>query len=384
MACLRKRGSVYYAQYYVGQTQRRVSLETSSLQIAKEKLRRLESSLAQGDALALPTRTPVAEIVAAYVRQIRLTKRPKSAQTDIYYLREAFGPICEELRVTSRRVTGTRRAAPKRTPTGTRREHLIAVTYLEQVTTSQVTDFIAAKVRARSLAPKTANRYREILHRLFAWAINDGRVRMPGDRNPITRVGRIPERAPEISYLTLPQIQEQLEALTGDPQLRAMVATLIYAGVRREELLWLTKHDVELGPNAGCIRIRAKTIGGVAWQPKTRRNRAIPTSSDLRRELSAYVPPAVRARMVLPEPAGPALGSRQLLTVASRRQRASEARVDLPRVPPFLRQPPRDEGREPLQDRNAHGQLARDLPETLRGAVAGVVGGGGGVCKSGD
>jgi hypothetical protein len=100
-----------------------------SLQIAKEKLRRLESSLAQGDALALPTRTPVAEIVAAYVRQIRLTKRPKRAQTDIDYLREAFGPICEELRVTSRRVTGTRRTAPKRTPTGTRREHVIAVTY---------------------------------------------------------------------------------------------------------------------------------------------------------------------------------------------------------------------------------------------------------------
>lgn len=304
MACLRKRGSVYYAQYYVGQTQRRVSLETSSLQIAKEKLRRLESSLAQGDALALPTRTPVAEIVAAYVRQIRLTKRPKSAQTDIYYLREAFGPICEELRVTSRRVTGTRRTAPKRTPTGTRREHVIAVTYLEQVTTSQVTDFIAAKVRARSLAPKTANRYREILHRLFAWAINDGRVRMPGDRNPITRVGRIPERAPEISYLTLPQIQEQLEALTGDPQLRAMVATLIYAGVRREELLWLTKDDVELSPNAGCIRIRAKTIGGVAWQPKTRRNRAIPTSSDLRRELSAYVPPPSELGWFFPSPQG--------------------------------------------------------------------------------
>ncbi len=82
------------------------------------------------------------------------------------------------------------------------------------------------------------------------------------------------------------------------------MAILIYAGVRREELLWLTKDDVEIGPNASCIRIRAKTIGGVAWQPKTRRNRAIPTSSDLRRELSAYVPPPSEHGWFFPSPQG--------------------------------------------------------------------------------
>jgi len=50
----------------------------------------------------MPTRTPIAEVVTAYVQHIRTVKTPKSAQTDIYYLREAFGPICEALNTTSR------------------------------------------------------------------------------------------------------------------------------------------------------------------------------------------------------------------------------------------------------------------------------------------
>jgi hypothetical protein len=160
-----------------------------------------------------------------------------------------------------------------------------------------------------------------------------------------------------------------------------MVTTLIYAGVLREELLWLTKDDVELGPSAGCIRIRAKTIGGLAWQPKTRRNRAIPTSSDLRRELSAYVPPPSEHGWFFPSPQGQ-LWDPDNFSRSLRGQRSSEPQLDLPRVPPLVRQPSGDEGREPLQDRDPHGQLARDLSEALRGAVAGVVGGGGGVCEN--
>jgi len=58
MACLKRRGKIYYAQYYVGRKQKRVSLETSSLQIAKEKIRQMESRLVRGDSNPLPTKTP--------------------------------------------------------------------------------------------------------------------------------------------------------------------------------------------------------------------------------------------------------------------------------------------------------------------------------------
>jgi hypothetical protein len=59
-------------------------------------------------------------------------------------------------------------------------------------------------------------------------------------------VDRYKERASEIRYLTLPQIDEQLNGLTDAPQLQTMVATLIYAGLRREELLWLCTGDLEI------------------------------------------------------------------------------------------------------------------------------------------
>ena len=45
MASLRNRDGIFYAQYYVAGHQRRVSLETDSVQVAKEKLRKLETSL---------------------------------------------------------------------------------------------------------------------------------------------------------------------------------------------------------------------------------------------------------------------------------------------------------------------------------------------------
>jgi hypothetical protein len=83
MASLRERRGIYYAQYYVGSKQKRVSLHTSSLQIAKAKLRQIESAFARGEDNPLPTRTPIHQIVAAYVQHIRTIKTAKSAQTDI-------------------------------------------------------------------------------------------------------------------------------------------------------------------------------------------------------------------------------------------------------------------------------------------------------------
>ena len=63
-----------------------------------------------------------------------------------------------------------------------------------------------------------------------------------------------------------------------------MVATLIYAGLRREELLWLTIDDLDRNAQPqGLLRVRAKTVGDETWQPKTKVNRAVPVSRTLRR-----------------------------------------------------------------------------------------------------
>ena len=112
MASLRKRGSNFYVSYYAGGKERRLSLDTDNIQLAKEKLRQFESAQLRGDDSPLPTRTPIAQVVQAYVEHIRTHKTAKSAQTDVYYLREAFGAICPGLEVTSRKLSAKARKRP--------------------------------------------------------------------------------------------------------------------------------------------------------------------------------------------------------------------------------------------------------------------------------
>ena len=285
MASLKQRGGSYYLQYYLpGRKQKRVNLRTDSYQVARERLRQFESARARGVEAPLPTSTPIADVVTDYVAHVRATKTAKSAQTDVYYLRDAFGPICPALQVTSRKLSSASKKRPPRAGQDRRvRAAVIEADTFERITTADVSRFLAARVQSRGLAAKTANRYREILVRLFNWAAEQRGVRLPGGVNPAARVERYRERAPQIQFLTLAQVDEQLDALADAPQLQAMVATLIYAGLRREELLWLTHEDVDWdAPPRGLLRIRAKTIGGESWEPKTKVNRAVPVSRALR------------------------------------------------------------------------------------------------------
>ncbi|MFA9477742.1 tyrosine-type recombinase/integrase [Phycisphaerales bacterium AB-hyl4] len=309
MACLKKRGTTYYAQYYVGKKQRRVSLKTDSYQVARAKLREIENRLAQGDDNPLPTKTPIADLLQAYAEHVRTHKTPKSAQADVYYLREMFGPVCDALKITSRTPSAkARKRKPKPGQDRRVRPPVVEAAFVEAITTADLSEFIDAKVRRTGIAPKTANRYREITCRMFNWATETGRIRLPQDKNPAAAVPRYKERAPEIRFLTLPQIDEQLHALRFKPQLQAMVATLIYAGLRREELLWLTMEDMDFRRGTsgghGLIRIRAKTIGSRSWQPKTKRNRAVPISRALREHLDRYTPPASDHGWYFPSPYG--------------------------------------------------------------------------------
>lgn len=306
MANLVKRNKIYYLQWRVGGKARRRSLGTSSRQIAKEKLRQFESAQYRGESDPGPTRTRLESILQKYVEYVRTTKTPKSAQVDVYYLRQMFGPICPGLQYTGRRPTPRMQKRPRKVGQDRRfKLTAIEVDYLEQITTADVATFIASHVKSRGLAPKTANRYREIVNRLFNWAIQERGVKMPGGVNPVAKVGKYRQHAPNIRFLDLQQIEKQLEILEDHPLLLVLVATYIYAGLRREEALWLTCSDVDFdsGPH-GILRIRAKTVGGESWQPKTKSNRAVPISSTLRWYLDRYTPKFTAGKWFFPSPKG--------------------------------------------------------------------------------
>jgi len=222
-----------------------------------------------------------------------MTKTSKSAQTDIYYLRQFFGPACPALQVNSRKpITESERrrrlaAVDPRKLRPTR--HHLQPAFVEDLTTADVSKALMERMRRRKLAPKTGNRQREVIHRLCQWCISQRGARFPCDKNPVSAVIRFREKASAIRFLTLEKIQEQLEVLQPHPVLLAMVAIYIYAGLRREEAIWLTRDDVDLVSR--MMRIRAKTVSGGYWEPKTKRNRAVPISQSLVAILQEYRQP---------------------------------------------------------------------------------------------
>lgn len=299
MASLMKRGKTYYARYWVAKKQRTVCLHTKSYAVAKEKVREIESSFARGADPPLPTKTPIPTVLSAYIQAMHATKTKNTVKSELYYLRDIFGPVCPELEPEREPQPSAPAGLDSTTP------HRIESRWFENLSTPQIAQFILGRVHSRGLAPKTCNHYRGILSRLFSWAMSQYGIKMPGDVNPAKKVERFRERAKPIRFLTLSQIDEQLGKLEADPLIRTMVAMYIYAGLRREEALWLTREDVRLGDGKyGIIRVQAKTVEGESWVPKTKVNRIVPVSSALRKYLERYEVRIVPGGWFFPSPKG--------------------------------------------------------------------------------
>lgn len=300
MASLKKRGGVYYAQFYDPQThkQQRKSLRTPLLGLAKKRLVEVEAGLAAGITDVGPSRTPVAEIVSAYVHHAEVHKKVSTVTAEVSYLRDLFGPICPELLPGKPGAKATAYERRDKAP-------LLSAKYLEEITTAQIADCLNARVRMRGIAPKTHNHYLSILRRLFNWAMQEREVRLHHERNPASKVRRLPEPQHEIVFLSREEITRQLDALQDKSQLQAMVATYIFAGVRREELLWLRTMDIDPSKGTyGVIHIREKRVGEEKWGPKTRQNRIVPISRELHQILANYHPKKTSYGWLFPSPEG--------------------------------------------------------------------------------
>lgn len=284
MASLKKRGKTYYAQYYVNGKQKRVNLNTDSLQLAKDYLRQIESAQLRQEDIPLPTKSPLSDIVEKYLFHLGARTSERNVQKVVTYLRASFGPICEDLKIKNDRIA---KKAVKRPSSG--KIDLLEANCLEQLTAERVSKFLASLVVCKGISAKTVNHYRQILLTMCNWAMTEGGVKFPGGKNPVADVKRYKEVKSDIRYLKRREIDEQLEALAGNPLLQVTVALYIYAGLRREEALWLMPSDFDWdGGNHGVIRIRNKVFNGKGWVPKTKVNRSVPISSTLRRYLDGY------------------------------------------------------------------------------------------------
>ena len=304
MGTLYKRGDVYWAQVYHRGKRRRISLHTSNYGVARSKVRKLEHEM-ETRGLQTETHTPVDKVITKFVEYLiaRGGCGRKGPQTDIYRLAEFFGPVCEVLENNSRARNGIGPKSKARKRKTKKYDCAVKVDFLEDVTSGMVQDYLVKLQRRRGLSPKTLNEYREVLQRLFNWAIKTRGVRMPGQarHNPVADVERFATSETSIRFLSIKQVHEQLEALTDEPCIQTLVAVYIYAGLRREEALWLTHEDVDR--DQGLIHVRAKTVADRTWQPKTRKNRTVPISKALMEYLEAYTPNPL-APWFFPSPGG--------------------------------------------------------------------------------
>lgn len=293
--------SVWWIDYYHNGKRIRHSLKTTDERIATKKLRKLEGELVTGE-LESRSHTPIVPFLEAFTSHLAAGRTRKSYKNDISYLRVFFGPICEALKPGT---THNKRYANAQQLDGINRlkSRHVEVRTPEELSAKIMGKFINTRITRDGISPKTANRMREVLHVMFNFAIRQHDLRSPHQRypNPVDAVPRCREEEPVIRFLTLDQIDEQLRVLHSRPDLHAMVAVLIYAGLRREELLWLTPADVDL--KTRMIRVCKKTVGDETWWPKTRRNRRVPISGVLQSVLDRHRKPE-KAIWFFPSPRG--------------------------------------------------------------------------------
>ena len=285
MACLYKRGKVFWASYYIDSQQFKKSLNTTNERVAKSKLKKIEYDLALGD-LHVASKLPLPAILEAFGRELMATRTYKSCKNDISRLRIFFGPICGLLKPGMPGVVRDQKSAKSGVDKYDGKH--VKAELLEDITTSKINRFIAARIEQDGWSAKTANLMRQTLHKLFNYAIKHYNFRSRDGRypNPVAGVERRRESAPQIRFLSLNEIGQQLTVLKNYPVIYVLVATYIYAGLRREEAIWLTHKDVDLKNR--LLRIQAKTIEGEYWQPKTKRNRVVPISQALYKILMSY------------------------------------------------------------------------------------------------
>ena len=299
MAGIYRRGSTYYAMYYIGSKKYRKSLETDDLKVAKARLRKLEDELDAGSDTPFPTKTSIPVVLEAYIQHMFSYRDPKSVNRDLSPMRIMFGEVCPSLKVKNKTIVEQIEHRAKKKGKGEKLSPIEASSF-EALTARMMSEWLSEYASRNGAAPKTCNRYREILQKMFSWAIGVYGIKFPGGVNPASKIQRWREGAPVIVFLTLDDITQQLHVLQGMQQLQTMVALYIYAGLRREEGLWLQEKDVDL--EAGYIRVRSKEVLGRSWQPKNGKNRLVPISAELRRYLEKYKSVASEGGWYFPSP----------------------------------------------------------------------------------
>lgn len=81
-----------------------VNLVITSLQIAKERIRQIESAQLRQEDIPLPTKTPLSEIIEKYLFHLKARTSERNVPKVATYLRATFGPVCKTLKIKNDKI----------------------------------------------------------------------------------------------------------------------------------------------------------------------------------------------------------------------------------------------------------------------------------------
>jgi integrase len=236
------------------------ALGTDNLKVAESLQRKIDKESGERPIPEPPKAILLTDMLAKYKSDLKIERRAKSINNDMGRLMIFIGHN--------------------------------KIHYFHQITLQMVREFMKYLV-SNGRTNNTANKYRQNIYALFKYAIDNQDYFSLGSDflNPISSVKpyKVPDR--EIVYLKSAEIDKLLLALESNSGIRAAAATMIFAGLRRAELLCLTKDEVVLdhANERGCIRIRSKIIGAEICELKTSGSiRNIPISKRLYPILKAH------------------------------------------------------------------------------------------------
>ena len=168
MASLLKRGRKFYVRVYVNGKAKDIATKTTNVKIAEKVLQKIEYESATGQ-LATATKTPLPKLLEDFVSHLKASHRDKSVKNDTSRLRVVFGPISSALEPVARKAKQTGEEQGKPEPRSEPEPPRLTAQYAEEISPPLINQYLDK--RAAKVSPKTLNEEREILYRLFTYAI---------------------------------------------------------------------------------------------------------------------------------------------------------------------------------------------------------------------
>lgn len=244
-------------------------------------------------------RTPVDEAVVAYLRFIATENAALHVANKVSMLRRFLGADRVEklggpVKTKRRRAKDGKSHVPDAAP-------FFIGEFLDEISPVIVQDFL----ESLGVGLKTRRHYREFFHHFFEVCMklslfHPTNVRYP---NPI---GALPSYVKRnrggIVFLKVSEVDDELALLSPEPAIRIAAAVMIYAGLRRSEVLWLTPDSISSDLSYLSVLNRRDEEADIESSLKTG-ERAVTILPPLQAILQDYLP-KLTGKWVVPNPQG--------------------------------------------------------------------------------